>query len=101
MLTKKTPDTFATNLTIVSFGEPVKLVVVYNNIAPETLDAEAKAANRAFTDDEMLLKVVNSWDAEYELTHAEIAQLQRDRPGLVYAVIQGFFRGRLAALQKN
>ena len=101
MLTKKTPETFSAKLTIISIGETVQLDVVYNNVKPETIDAEAKAAGRPTTDDELMLKVVKSWDAEYELTPEGVAQLQQDRPGLVFAVLQGFYRGRVAALQKN
>ncbi len=100
MLKKKTPETFEADLTIISIGEKIKLKVVYNNVDPVKVDEENK--DKKVTQNDLLRTVVNSWESEYDLhSDADLAQLERDRPSLIWAVIQGFYQGRVAALQKN
>lgn len=103
MLTKKTPDKFTKTLKIVSFDETFNLVVTYRNISPKALDEEVKARGEkmGMTRIDMALRVVDEWSSEYALTREDLEQLEEDRPGVLEGVVQGFFIGRRAAVEKN
>lgn len=103
MLTKKTPEQFTKVLKIVSFDETFNLAVTYRNVTPKTLDEEAKARGEkmGMTRVEMALRVVAEWSSEYALTREDLEQLEEDRPGVLQAVLDGFFLGRRATVEKN
>lgn len=102
MLTKKTPETFTRTLKIISFDETFQFPVTYRNLSPAKLDEEAKAAGKeGLTRVDMVLRVVSEWGTEYSLTRDDLNQLEEDRPGVLQAVIDGFFLGRRATVEKN
>ena len=107
MLKRKTPETLATEITIEGQGEAVKFGVVYNNRPQkevndlltkrlEETNGDYAAANRS-----VLLFMVSSMEAEYELTEEGIAEMEADRPGIIEALFYGFHRARKVELGKN
>lgn len=107
MLKRKTPDTLAAEITIEGQGESVKFGVVYNNRPQkevndllnkrlEETNGDYAAANRS-----VLLFMISSMEAEYDLTEEGIAEMEADRPGIIEALFYGFHRARKVELGKN
>lgn len=110
MLTRKTPDTLATTLTINGQGEePVQFGVVYHNRKQDDIDnvlREAMASEEAKLDMQhanrcTLLYVVKSADMEYTLDHAGLKDMESDRPGMIEAMFIGYHKARRVELAKN
>lgn len=107
MLTRKTPDTLATTLTINGQGESITLDVTYTNRTQEEIEAVLEKALASDTKDmqfanrETLLFVVKSADMEYPLTHDGLKELERDRPGMIEAMFMGYHKSRRVELVKN
>jgi len=107
MLTRKTPDTLATTLTINGQGESITLDVTYHNRTQEGIEAVLEKAmadttvDAQFANRETLLYVVKSADMEYPLTHDGLKELERDRPGMIEAMFFGFHKARRVELVKN
>lgn len=96
-LTKKRPASIPTALRVRSQGELVKFDVTYHNRNAD--EFEAQLSKGSMTD--LVLFVVESWDSEYALDTAGVEEMERDRPGLILAIIQGYHQARRAALEKN
>lgn len=109
MLTRKTPDTLATALTIKGQGEEVTFKVVYNNRTQDEIQDvldKANADERAATDFQFanrqaVLFVVKELEAEYPLTEDGIRDMERDRPGMIKNLFLGFHKAREVELAKN
>lgn len=117
MLKKNRPLTIPATLKIKSQGETIKFDVEYHNLKQsEWTDflnerAEEARAYLALPLDELpkkkmsiadtVLKIVKSWDSEYELTREGIEEMHDDRPGLVNAIVEGFDLARQAERVKN
>lgn len=102
MLTRKTPETFTRTINfIVMDGSKVPMTITYHNVRPSVLDDEAKERSKPWTDDELVLRVVKEWDAEFPLTQEGMKELMDLYPGVVRGVAEGFFRGRVVELEKN
>lgn len=109
MLTRKTPDTLATELKIVGQGETATFDVVYHNRKQDDVTAvmEKARAEDAAKDDaqyptrKALLYVLKSMDSEYPMTDEGIREMESDRPGMIAAMFYGFHQARGVALTKN
>ena len=101
MITLETPDTFSQQLKIRTLGQIFFVNVTFNNIEPDALDAEVAERGKGFTDAELILKLVKEWEVEVELTTEGLAQLHKKRPGVIRAVIDGYFLARMATIEKN
>ncbi len=95
MLTKKTPETIAANLTIKGQGETVKLAVTYYNRRQSEIRKAVEGGENA------VLFLIKEWDAEFELSTAGLEEMEDARPGVIQAVIEGFHVARQAELVKN
>ena len=100
MLTRKTPKTLATKLTITGQGaEPVSFDLVYRNHNSKAV-MEHSAAHPGDPTSTILF-IVESWESEYPLTKEGVEEAEADRPGLILAVLQGFYEARGVQLAKN
>lgn len=117
MLKKNRPLTIPATLKIKSQGETITFNVEYFNFkqsewmdflnaqaseARKVLDNAADAPNTStLSIADTILKIVKSWDSEYELTREGIEEMHDDRPGLVQAIVEGFSMARQAERVKN
>ena len=99
MLTKKKALEIPSTLTVTGQGDTIKLKLTYNNLpmdaVQELLDAEDKTVA------DVVLAVVKEWESEYELSTEGLNELENDRPGMVVALIQGFYDARRMTKAKN
>lgn len=109
MLTRKTPDTLATEITLKGQGEEIKFNVTYfNRTQPEIkaclekyMDAEETKTDPTYPNLQSVLFVVKSMEAEYPLTIEGLQEMERDRPGMVEVLFYGFHQARRVELVKN
>jgi hypothetical protein len=110
MLTRKRPETLATELTITGQGQPpLKFNVTYKN--PEQDAVNAVMASAAMTDRTKqdiqyptrtaLLFIIKTMESEYPLTDEGIAQMEEDRPGMIEVLFNGWHQARRVTLVKN
>lgn len=105
MLTRKTSDSFDTELTIKGQGETVVMGVTYYN---RTQDAINEAVNSSQSSDDVqfanrqgLLFIVKRWDSEYPLNDMGVKEMEQDRPGMIEAIFRGYHQARAVELVKN
>lgn len=107
MLKKKTPETIPATLTLEAQGERFKLTLVYNNLKPDAYDKLVEASVAAADGDKqrqnalVVLGLINSWDAEYDLTIEGLIEAEDDRPYTIMALLGGFFEARQVQRVKN
>jgi hypothetical protein len=116
MLKKNRPLTIPATLTVKSQGELITFDLVYKNLKQsewmDFLAAQRDTAQAVLAPAEgepapalsiadTILKCVESWDSEYPLTREGIEEMHDDRPGLVYAITEGFYEARQAQRVKN
>jgi len=109
MLTRKTPATLASNVTITGMGEDVSFDITFHNRTQAQIDAKLKELNKSergkkdasWVNRELLLFIVNKMDTEYPLTNEGVAEMESDRPGLIVALFNHFHSKRLVELAKN
>lgn len=105
MLTKKTPETISETLKLKSMGETIILPIVYNNVDTNSIDsenAERKENNLPpYTNEELVVRLVKSWESEYQLTVEDLREAEKARPGLLGHIISGFFMARVTTAEKN
>ncbi len=100
MLTRKTPEVLATEVTIIGQGqEPIKFQVVFHNRDP--LDVEAYSASVDNDPAKLLLHLVKEWDSEYALTIDDVQEMERARPGLILALFEAWRDARRVTKVKN
>ena len=107
MLTRKRVETIKTDLTITGQNEPdITFGVTYRNLTGKQFD-EAVNITAADTNRPQfdliggVLRLVESWEAEYALTDEGLQQAEDDRSGILHAVIQGFHAARRVKLVGN
>ena len=109
MLTRKTPETLATELEVKGQGETFKFNVVYYNRTQtqiqDVLD-KGNASEQAKTDvqyanRQAALFVIKSFESEYALTDAGLKEMEIDRPGMIEILFFGFHKARRVELGKN
>lgn len=107
MLTRSRPANIKTDLTIKGQnGDNVTFGVTYRNLTgkefDEAVNIDGKDKERQTYDfANAVLAIVESWDAEYELTREGVTEAESDRAGILIAVIQGFHNARRVELVGN
>jgi hypothetical protein len=109
MLTRKTPDTLATEIKLKGQGEEIKFNVTYHNRTPEAQQQVLDAANASdqgkadigYGIRESVLYVVKEMESEYPLTHDGQKEMEADRPGMIEVLFYGFHQARRVELLKN
>lgn len=97
-ITKTTKATFPFTLRVVAQGEDHTINLVCFNRKGSEL--EAKFADGG-TMAELVQFLVKSWDIEYDLTAADLIELEDSWPGVLTAVLEGYTNARMVAKAKN
>ena len=95
----KPPEKIATTLALKGAAEKFKLTVTYNNIGTKALGAFLKDKDATFGS--VLLKLIDSWSADYPLSLEGLEAFNDHRPGVLEALIQGYHQARHVELEKN
>jgi hypothetical protein len=109
MLTRKTPDTLATAITLKGQGEEITFNVTYFNRTQDAIKEclEKYQATPEAQDDptypnlQAVLFITKTLDSEYPLTLEGLREMERDRPGMVEVLFYGFHQARRVELVKN
>jgi hypothetical protein len=109
MLTRKTPETISTSITVKGQGETMTMDVVYYNRKLEDIQAVLKTAQAhsrnevdyEFANRETLLFLIKSWDSEYPLTNEGIKEMEADWPGMIVGLGVKFHESRQVEVVKN
>lgn len=118
MLTKKTPETIKTRLTIKAQGVENNLLLTYHNRSadeydkftanPENLKAPDDAGDTmqiAHINAGIVLYIVKSFDdgtdEHFPLTRDGLVELERTWPGTLFGIVRGYHQARGAAVEKN
>jgi hypothetical protein len=110
MLTRSTPETLATEITVNGQGHaPIKLNVTFHNrtqdqvndklleaVKHEKAQSDMQYANRA-----VLLYVIKDMESEYPLTDDGMREMESDRPGMIEGLFSAFHRSRRVEVVKN
>lgn len=93
------PKTIPATLTIIGQGSTDKLDVVYHNRRSSEVQAmlEGKDVKMAA----VVPFIVESWAADFELTEEGLVAFEDEYPGIILAVIEGFWKARRKALEGN
>lgn len=98
MLTKKGPDTIPAKLTIKNQGEKITFTVTYHN---RTSDEVAEVLKDADNIADAILFVIADWEADFPLDRENLIELEKNRPGMAMALIDGFHQARRVEAVKN
>lgn len=121
MLTKQTPDTIKSRLTMKGQGVETDLLLTYYNRkpdefkaffenqenlrVPEDIDKRDPKAILAFVNASVVLYLVKSFDdgtdAEFPLNRDGLIDLEGFWPDALMCIIQGYHKARGASLEKN
>lgn len=109
MLTRKTPETLAAEVTLKAQGQIVKLNVVYYNRTQEEIDAllddaskhETAKTDAQYANRQAFLFIVKEWESEYALNDADVAAAELAWPGLIEMLFYAYHRARRVELTKN
>lgn len=99
MLKKKTPATIPATLHIQSLGEKIEFKLVYRNHSFDQWKQKAEEEGIRFMD--LVLFLVDSWEAEYTLDAEGVLELESDRPGMLQTIVANWGSARTAELVKN
>lgn len=96
------PETIPATLTIVGQGREQKLKLVFRHM-PRTayadlLDAVAKGEKKP---EDAVLSMIESWEADAELSANTIRQLAEDQPGSDWAILTGYGEALAVARKGN
>lgn len=106
MLTKKSPETLPARLKIDIHGTVNALPLDYRFMTTSEFDAIIKEEGErglafAETTANIVLRVVKSWESEYELSKAGLLEMEDAIPGMMGIIIGGFHEVRGASRAKN
>lgn len=102
MLTKKKNLLIPSTLAIVGQGETINFDLTYRNVTQEEINAAMnEGSDPGDGVAKTVLLMVESWDSEYELTREGVEEMEKDRPGMIVAIIQGWHQSRQVAKAKN
>ena len=92
------PKTLPVTLTITGQGSTDKLALVYHNrksseVRDRITDGTSLAAVVPF--------VVESWDTDFPLTEEGAAEFEDEYPGIVTAILDGFWKARRKEVEGN
>lgn len=98
----KADPTFEAAITIVGQGREQKLNVVFRHKKrSEYLALLERLKNDEASSADVILEVVDSWDADMPLTAASIAELQDEQPGVDWAIVQTYGEALAVARKGN
>jgi hypothetical protein len=102
MFDVKAPTTIPATLNFVGQGREQKLKVVFRHM-PRTqyadlLDLVAKGEVQA---EDAVVSLIESWEANAELSAATIKQLSEDQPGADWAILTGYGEALAVARKGN
>lgn len=102
MFQVKPPQTINTSLSITGQGRDQTLKLVYRHKPRKEyaglLQAIAKGKKSA---EDAVLALVESWEADAELTAAVLKQLDEDQPGTLWAILTGYGKALTVAREEN
>ena len=107
MLTRKTPETLATEVTVKGQGETVTFEVTFYNRKLREIKAFVDQLSPAPDDDlefnnrETLLYMVKSWNTEYPLNNEGVREMEDSRPGMIINLFNFYHQARAVELVKN
>ena len=106
MFKVKTNPTFPATLTIVGQGVEQQLKLVYRHRGKDERDwliDKVRASDKPFEENlrELVLDIVESWDADVELSAEGLETLDSYQPGAVLAIWQGYFQAMAVSRKGN
>lgn len=94
--------TFDATLTIVGQGREQKLTVTFRHkTRSEYVDMLQKISKGKLAADDAILQLVESWDADAELSKESIRKLQDHQPGSDWAILTGYGEALVVARKGN
>lgn len=91
MFDVKAPETFEATLTIVGQGREQKLPVVFRHKTRQDYsDLLAKVSEGKVKDVDAVLDLVESWQANADLTAETLKALDDAQPGALWAIVTGY-----------
>jgi hypothetical protein len=102
MFTVKANPTFEATLTIVGQGREQKLKLVFRHQTKEQYqDMFKRLQDKEIDWGDMVLEVVESWDADIDLDKAGVTLLQEHQQGADIAIITGYGEALKVERKKN
>ena len=95
----KAPEKIATTLSFKGAAEKFKLTVTYHNIGTKAFCELLEKKESTFP--QVLLELIDGWDAEYPLSIEGIEAFEDQRPGIINALLQGYQQSLQVELEKN
>lgn len=97
MLTRKKPETLAAFLKFKAQGVEIELPLVFHNRSQTDVEKWLEEnPGKPVT-----LYIVKSWESDYELNEAGVAEAEADWPNLNLSILMGFYQARQVALKGN
>ncbi|MET0332550.1 MAG: phage tail assembly chaperone [Dyella sp.] len=91
MFIVKAPETIPATLTIQGQGREQKLKLVYRHYTREArADLLEQLQKGDITPPALVMKLVESWEADVELDTAGITLVMEHQPGIEWAIIHGY-----------
>lgn len=94
--------TFPASLTLVGQSRKQKLNLVFKHKTQEERDAmydQLQSGEKDLID--ILLEVIESWDADVELDRAGLTLLQQHQPGADFGILNGYGQALRVEQEKN
>jgi len=92
------------DLNFTSLGEKNTFGVTYFARDQQSFNAVLNGGDESKPEErmkELVLFIVQSWEADYALSGPGIEQAEGERPGFIAAIIQGWYMARNGVLEKN
>lgn len=94
--------TFAATLTIVGQGREQKLNLVYRHTTIDEYSAKLQSLGKGeLSLADVVLDIVESWEADMELSKEGIDLLQQHQPGCAAAILSGYGDASMVARKGN
>ena len=102
MFTVKAPERLPASLSITGQGRTQTLKLVYRHTPrSEYSDLLQSIAKDENTPAEVVLKLVESWEADAELSADVLNKADEDMPGLLWAILSGYGTALTVEREKN
>lgn len=102
MFSVKPPERIPASLTITGQGREQTLKLVYRHTPRKEYGALLEAIGKEeITPEAGVLKLVESWEADAELSAPVLSQLEEDQPGAIWAILSGYSQALAVGREKN
>ena len=109
MLTRKTPETLAVDITLKAQGVTGTIACTFYNKTQDELDAVMKDAaedqaaliDPTFVVRQALLSVLKDWSAEFEVSGPGLREAEMKWPGVTVALFRSYHKLREVEIVKN